>query len=315
MDDIAEGPMFKGGEDLKRLVKKSFQRDDMAVSGAITAMMLILIISSFISLIYAVYIPIWTKEDEAEHSKQILSQFLDMKETIDDQIINKEENQGISVTSRITLGKEGGPIFSMGATSGSLNVNPYFGVLRLINTDTPDELFAHGRGNVTFQSRYLEYVNQHYVYEYGAVIVAQDRGQTGKVGVMKVEPHFKAEKDLVGNVSVTLVQVAFFGDESSITGTQDIVVETTLQGVDSNHIDRASYPTLENLTLNITTEYPDVWEEYFTNILAYNHSMMSKRVGPTGDYKITKLTNMVSVQLWNVNELNVDVAVIAITLR
>lgn len=298
---------------MKRLIKKSFEKDDQAVSGAITAMMIILIISSFVSLIYAVYVPNWTKEDEAEHSKTILSQFLDMKETIDDQIINRNENQGITVTSRMTLGREGGPIFGMGATSGSLQVNPYHGIMKLVNADSPDEVLAHGRGNVSFASRYIQYINQQYIYEYGSVIVAQETS-AGKAGVMKVEPHFKAEKDLLGNVTITLVQVAFFGDENSVTGTHDIVVETTLQGVDSNHITRDTYPSLENLTLNITTEYPDIWEKYFTKRLAYNVSMMDERVGPTGDYRITKLPNMMSIRFWNVNALNVDIAIIAVGL-
>jgi len=299
---------------MKPMFKKSFKKDELGVSGAITAMMIILIISSFVSLIYAVYIPNWTKEDEAEHSKTVLRQFLDLKESIDDQIINREENQGISVTSRITLGREGGPIFGMGSTSGALRVNPYHGVLRLINSDTPDELLAHGRGNVTFESQYGQYINQHYIYEYGSVIVAQDGPNNTKVGVMKVEPHFKAQKDLLGNVTVTLVQVAFFGDENSLTGTQDIVVETTLQGVDANHLTRDTYPSLENLTLNITTEYPDLWYKYFGKKLEYNVSGMNPRVGINGDYRVTKLSNMVSIEFWNVNALNVDIAIIAISM-
>jgi hypothetical protein len=297
---------------MKPMFKKSFKKDELGVSGAITAMMIILIISSFISLIYAVYIPNWTKEDEAEHSKLVLRQFLDLKENIDDQIINREENQGISVTTRVTLGREGGPIFGMGSTSGAVRVNPYDGVLRMINSDTPDELLAHGRGNVTFESQYSQYINQHYIYEYGSVIVAQDASNGSKVGVMKVEPHFRAEKDLLGNVTVTLVQVAFFGDENSLTGTQDIVVETRLQGVDANHITRDSYPSLENLTLNITTEFPDVWEKYFQKQLDFNVSGMKDWNGTAGDYRITPKTNMVSIEFWNVNALNVDIAIIAI---
>jgi hypothetical protein len=298
---------------MRRLFKKSFEKDDTGVSGAITAMMIILIISSFISLVYAVYIPNWTKEDEAEHSKTVLRQFLDLKETVDDQIINREENQGISVTSRITLGREGGPIFGMGSTTGAVRVNPYHGVLRMINTDTPDEVLAHGRGNISFESQYGQYINQNYIYEYGAVIVAQQQGHA-KVGVMKVEPHFKAQKDLLGNVTITLVQVAFWGDENSLAGTQDVVVETTLQDVDSNHLTRTTYPSLENLTLNITTEYPDVWYNYFMKALEYNVSSMDERVGVNGDYKVTKFTNMVSIRFWNVNALSVDIAIIHVKL-
>jgi len=91
-------------------------------------------------------------------------------------------------------------------------------------------------------------------------------------------------------------------------------VQTTLQGVDANHITRDSYPSLENLTLNITTEFPDVWYKYFQEQLDKNVSSMSPRVGLNGDYRITKLTNMVSIEFWNVNALNIDIAIIAISM-
>jgi len=307
-----------GGLKMGRLYKKGFEGDERGVSGAITAMMIILIISSFISMIYAVYIPMWTKDLEAEHSKLALSQFLDMKEKIDDEIINQAQNQGIGVTSRITLGRSGGPVFGMGTTSGSLTINPYLDILTLINTNSPDETYAQGRGNITYKSLDTYFQRQQYCYQYGAVIVAQEKGYSGKTmtydAIMKVEPHFKAEKDLLGNVTITMVQVAFYGDMKSLSGTQDIEIRTTLQGVDSNDLTRDDYPTLANLTLNVTSDYPDVWYKFFNDRLDTNVSHMKSGAGPVGDYTVNKVGRKVTVKLWHVTAIYLDVAIVAVDI-
>jgi hypothetical protein len=309
-----------GGLKMGRLFKKGFERDEHGVSGAITAMMIILIISSFISMIYAVYIPMWTKDLEAEHSKLVLSQFLDMKEKIDDEIINQAQNQGVSITTRITLGRSGGPIFGMGTTSGSLTINPYLDVLTLINSNSPDETYAQGRGNITYKSRDTYFQRQTYIYQYGAVIVAQEKGYVGKTmtydAIMKVEPHFKAEKDTLGNVTITMVQVAFFSNSNtqSVSGTQDVNIQTTLQGVDSNDLTRDDYPTLRNLTLNVTSDYPDVWYKFFNDRLNTNVSHMKAGAGPAGDYTVTKTGRLVAVKLWHVTAIYMDVAIVAVEI-
>ena len=301
-----------------RLFKKGFERDEHGVSGAITAMMIILIISSFISMIYAVYIPMWTKDLEAEHSKLVLSQFLDLKENVDDEIINQAQNQGVSVTSRITLGRSGGPIFGMGTSTGALSINPYLDILTLINSNSPDEAYAQGRGNITYKSKDTYFQRQTYIYQYGAVIVAQENGYVGKTmtydAIMKVEPHFKAEKDLLGNVTITMVQVAFYGDTKSISGTQDINIRTTLQGVVANDLTRDDYPTLSNLTLNVTSDYPDVWYKFFNDRLDTNVSHMKAGAGPAGDFTVTKTGRLVAVKLWHVTAIYTDVAIVAVDL-
>ena len=307
-----------GGLKMGRLFKKGFERDEHGVSGAITAMMIILIISSFISMIYAVYIPMWTKDLEAEHSKLVLSQFLDLKENVDDEIINQAQNQGVSVTSRITLGRSGGPIFGMGTSTGALSINPYLDILTLINSNSPDEAYAQGRGNITYKSKDTYFQRQTYIYQYGAVIVAQEKGYVGKTmtydAIMKVEPHFKAEKDLLGNVTITMVQVAFYGDTKSISGTQDINIRTTLQGVVANDLTRDDYPTLSNLTLNVTSDYPDVWYKFFNDRLDTNVSHMKAGAGPAGDFTVTKTGRLVAVKLWHVTAIYTDVAIVAVDL-
>ncbi len=304
---------------MRRMNKKGFVKDARGVSGAITAMMIILIISGFISLIYAVYIPNWTKNYEADHSKVVLSQMMDLKESIDQEIINREVNQGISVTNRFTLGVEGGPVFGIGTTSGVLVANPYQDTITVVNSDSIDEVFVHGRGNVTYTSRYQYYINQLYTYQYGAVIVAQQTSSAGGKpqysAVMRVEPHFNAVKDVLGNVTITTIQVAFFGSQKSVSGTHDVVVTTTLSGVDSNTITRDEYPTLDNLTLTMASDYPDVWVKYFTDHLAKKVSGMDKRVLGVGDYNITKAGRVVTVKFWNVNALNVDTAIIDMDVK
>ena len=303
---------------MHRMYKKAFVKDARGVSGAITAMMIILIISSFISLIYSVYIPNWTKDYEADHSKVVLAQMMDLKEQVDQGIINREANAGISISNRFTLGVEGGPIFGIGKTSGALVVNPFQDTITVVNSASTDEVFVHGRGNVTYTSQYQYYINQLYTYQYGAVIVAQKNGTvSGKPtynAVMRVEPHFNAVKDILGNVTLTIIQMAFFGSEKSVTGTYDVVVTTTLTGVDSNAITRDEYPTLANLTLTLASDYPDVWVKYFTDHLDKKVSGMSPRVGPNGDYKITKTGRVVTVNFWNVNALNVDIAIIELAV-
>jgi hypothetical protein len=302
------------------MFKKVFEGDEDGVSGAITAMMIIMIISSFISLIYAVYIPTWTKDAEADHSKLVLSQFLDIKEKIDDQIINSGQNQGISVTSRVTLGRSGGPVFGMGTTSGLLSVNPYQDTITMFNSNSIDETFAQARGNISYRSQTQYFQKQVYVYQYGAVIVAQVKstagGRTTYDAVLKVQPHFKAEKDLLGNVTISMVQVALLGDQKQLSGTQDLNVRTTLNSVDTNDLTRDVYPTLRNLTMNVTTDFTSVWMEYYQNALAKNVTGMTEKIGAgAGDYNITTTGRIVTVKFWNVNAINIDNAIIAVDIE
>ena len=49
--------------------------------------------------------------------------------------------------------------------------------------------------------------------------------------------------------------------------------------------------------------------------LEYNVSGMDEWSAGTGDYRITKFDHMVSIEFWNVNTLNVDIAIIGVTLK
>jgi len=312
----------KGKSDFRVHPRYSWKRDESGVSGAITAMLVILILSGFLSILYTSYIPQWTKEQEAEQMNIVLEQFLATKETIDDQIINREENLNITVTNQITIGYGGGPVFGVGKTQGLLDVDPFHGNITIWSNDTgtgTNETYGWGRGNITFHSKNLEYVNQRFTYENGAVIISQeDRA------VMKVDPHFYAEKDRAGDISMSMILPILVGDMQSIAGSGDVVVATTLQAVDTNEF--FDWSTGRNITIDVITEFPDVWFSFFARKLANDTSgtgMLERNAtNPTGDYNITNMMNIVTgenigvrVIIYNALSLKTDIAIVKVDLR
>ncbi len=294
-----------------------FVRNEEGVSNIVTSIMMLGVLMSILGMVMAVYLPLMAKGTEINHMEEISNTFIDLKGTIDRQIISNDI--GTTLTTRIRLGEEGGQLLGVGRTSGDLEFTPHLSPGILYNTDSPLDqdgrpldIYGSNRGVIKYTSNNVYYIDQEYIYENGAVIIEQ-RGRA----VMRVRPNFIATKNNITNTtSVTTTLISLDGSTTTRGGTESQTIETTLQiGTEprlpflwGNGSIRWSG---ENITYEITTKYPDLWEQFFGEVLNDTNSNLvwdKDMAGPLeGDFYIDRKTPT--------NPLFTDYTIVALTIR
>jgi hypothetical protein len=287
-----------------RTIKKTWGRDGAGVSGAVTAVMLLLIITSVVSIIITFFVPVWAEADESQHMRLTLEQFYSMRENIDAQIL--QENP-IKASSKITLGNEPNALLGLYRTAGRISANPFNGSLSVYNTTDQTDLFALSRGNVTFTSQNSYIPQRSYIFEQGAVLVAGPSGSAA----MRVPPHFDATKDAVGHLSLTMMFISVGGDFSSVSGTENVIVESNLLTRDQNVYEGGEWDIGKDISINITTPYPLAWASYFNETLTEPLTNLTEG----SDFDLTAANGWVRVDLKDVRRMDLGVAVVETSVK
>jgi hypothetical protein len=116
---------------------------------------------------------------------------------------------------------------------------------------------ANSSGAIKFQSNYLYYPNQQIVYEHGAMIKWQHEG-----GFMLQPPPINfTNKSGIPAIEISMIDLT--GSNRSYSGATSTSLKNTYQNYNL-HADSLKYP---NLTINVTTEYPSVWGNWFNKTL------------------------------------------------
>ncbi|MEM4728786.1 MAG: hypothetical protein QXH42_03355 [Thermoplasmata archaeon] len=274
-----------------------------AVSGAVTAVMLLLIISSVLSLVIMYYVPVWGEIDENQHMRETLEQFYALRENIDAQILRESP---VSVSTRVTLGREPSALLGFSKTAGRLVLNPFNDSLAVYNTDDPGDVYVRSRGSVSFFSQNAYISQQTYIYEQGAVLVSG-----GSDAAMRAPPHFSASRGAAGNLSASMLFVSLTGDYTSLAGTENVVVETRVVSKDWNVYEGAEWSLGKNISVNLTTTSPGAWARYFNETLS--RPVTNLTMG--ADYSIETGDGWVRLELKAVTRLELCVAVVEARVR
>jgi hypothetical protein len=220
------------------------------------------IVFTILGMVLTVYVPIWAKSLEAQHMEEVSDTFTEMKSTVDEQIA--QGDLGTKMSTRVKLGTEGGPLLGLGQTTGALTFNPSHSMLSVYNSNDIFEKYGTGRGEIVFSAGNIYYVDQQYVYENGAVILDQ-AGST----LMKVEPNIYVS-NVSDSTTCSIVLITLQGDLENIGGIKSQAVITNLLSVnkDTTYWGESSRPgSGRNITLAVNTSYPEVWNEYFVDLL------------------------------------------------
>jgi len=286
---------------------RKLHMDKDAVSNVVTSIMLFGIIISTLTGAFAIYAPIYGKSQEAKHLDETQNQFMAMKEHIDEQVLR--EDTVLSTTSMITLGTEGGPIMGIGRSSGSLTMEPNQGTCIVASSDDDLDIFGRARGGVIFESTNGYVEDRNFIYEFGAILLFQ-----GNTAIMKVEPNlaFTIQEDMP-IMSMTLITLS--GDLISTSGQGTELVKTRLVLSQTNQF---QWDTGEDLTLNLSTSYPEVWQDYFNSTLVdigLEEDTDGNGTGDDGNFTITTIKDeWIEVEIRDVYELNIKVAVVEATI-
>ena len=195
------------------------------------------------------------EDNEHRHMSDVQSEFISMKKTIDDQIASDDRNQTRS--NPITLGADGVPMFER-ETPSQLSLKPNAEFFNISFEDSGEEVFENSSGVVELVAFNRFYVRQSVVYENGAVIISQKKGD-----IMKVEPDFLVEKE-GQNVIITISFISLLHEsEESIGGIGDESMSTRLL-----YADKWVYTDLTDINqrvfLTINSKYADTWDRYYT---------------------------------------------------
>ncbi len=143
---------------------------------------------------------------------------------------------------------------------------------------------ANSSGAIKFKSNYPYYPNQQIVYEHGAVIKYQREG-----GFMPQSPPINfINKSGIPAIEISMVDLT--GANRSYSGATSTSLKTTYQSYNLL-VDNLKYP---NLTINVTTEYPSVWGNWF------NKTLDETTLTSPHDYNVSvdDTTNTVSVEFY-----------------
>ncbi|MBP1908617.1 hypothetical protein [Methanolobus bombayensis] len=241
---------------------KAFMSSEKAISTVVSAVLLFGILVSVITLVYVQYIPEWKTSAEKSHMDDVFYDMAEMKNELDllSGYARTEPSTSLSVSVPVKMGGGSLPIFSPGKSSGRLTINEGDFGLSIVGTtpgvDYDSDSFLLDLGTVSYRSDNAYYVNQNYVYEGGALILAQN-----SFSLMRLGPQMDIRKmDNSSNITVEFNLVDLNGQRKSISSNSIEEVNFRTNGSDSLYWDGVLFT---DMTMTLHTSYPASWESYF----------------------------------------------------
>ena len=124
--------------------------DDSGVSNIVSSIMMLGIIMTLIGMVMTVYLPMWARSNEVSHLEDVSDSFIDLKITIDNQIMTND--MGSKFNTRIKLGAGGGPMLGIGRSSGSIDFDSGRSTITVYQTEDGLNMFGEGGGNLFYGS-------------------------------------------------------------------------------------------------------------------------------------------------------------------
>ncbi len=258
------------------------KKTDNAVVGIVTAILLVGLIVTVISIIQVVYVPSIMKQREAEHMDKVEEQFASLTSVIDYQAAIAKE--GIPIASFVTLGNRELPFFVSSKAFGTLQI------FDNSSSVTINDTFTFPIGKITYSSTNAYYLDQSYSYEAGAMIVSQFQGNS-----MLVRPSFSVDYNETQNVVTImfdLINISSVGQKNMMSGFGTSPIQTEFVGISKN----ITFPNVTSMT--VTTPFSNAWFMYI------NHSLIGaglNKVGYPAQYLLTDTGSAIDLQFLSSN--------------
>jgi len=256
---------------VRRIRKSPRWDDEEGVAATIGTIMSLLVFLTAFGMFTNQFVPVWMSDNESTHMSQVVQQFTTIKSSIDIAISNSA-NSRIAPTPvfvPVTLSSASIPVFAS-ATAGILrflpdgiNTRPTFNV-SYAGVSNPLGPTNDGKtgGSLDLWCPNRYFVEQHIIYENGAVILNQTDGEFVIAG-----PQF-----LVKNLGTTgtpnrvlqITQVSLQGSNVTIGGTGSKGVSAKLQFADTKTYQNSAGPSF-SITFNST--HGKAWERFFNSTL------------------------------------------------
>lgn len=256
-------------------MKRKIKNSQEGVVGIVVSILLIGLITSVVSLVQTVYVPKWMEQKEAEHMDVILSQFSQLKSSIDTQITNHQPDTPI--TTSVTLGSKELPYLMSVRSFGQLQILP--GSSITISNSTFSQTYQ--LGIIKYSSTNAYFIDQSYIYENGAIITSQAEGN-----MISIKPSFSI-KNSAGTIILKLnvVNITGLGGKTIGSGFGTTSIQTEYYGKTTTTIEDVNQIT-------ITTQFPNAW-------ITFTNWLLKKELTPDTDFTISLTDNDVTIQFIN----------------
>jgi hypothetical protein len=230
-------------------------RDDSGLSNVVSLVLITGIITSMMGMVFSTYLPAWGKDVEAQTLYGVMDSFIDLKSSIDQLAVRGDP--GTSMTSKITLGSGGGPVFGFGRCTGSLQLLDDEGKVSL--SDTDGNVYGNSRGTVAFTS-YNTYVEDQTITLEAGMLVREQSGSA----VLKGAPNMVVNDDInSGQRIMYILLTTIEGDVRSYSGSETYMISMTLLSEAIFGYDI----TAGGVRIDIRTDLTSVWEQHFTEMV------------------------------------------------
>lgn len=277
-------------------------KEDRAISTIIAAMLLLVVITTFMAAINAYYIPSLGARSEIEHMQQVRQSFNELDSRISlysylayqaslDDTIQPPPDMKIP----ISLGSKGIQYFSITPSSGALVTNPDEMNLtnntpgtkmnvtinfKNINEETGDEenstTSINSTGSLSYRGFNHFWIKQDFIFEHGAMILSQPQYHRSMI----ISAPLGDPCELKGRDNVTLnLNMYNVTNRKSVSGNADYMLLLNVK-----HAENHSYTDVNNVTINVTSEYHQAWYDYFErfgNSTTPIHDETNQSVGVT----------------------------------
>lgn len=271
----------------KRTIRelKRLAHCDSAISTVVSAVLLLAIVVSVITVVNVQYVPEWKTSAEQVHMDDVFYDMAEMKNELD--ILSAytltEPSTSLSVSVPIKMGGASIPIFSSGKSSGRLAINDEEFDMDIVATK-PGIDYGSGPilldlGSVTYESANNYFVDQVLTYENGALILSQNDHS-----LMRLDPQISMKRtENASNITMYVNAVDLDGSTRSISSSSVEELNFRTNGSDSLYGDGMLFT---DATLTLRTSYPSSWVNFFETMaddagidpaeytITYNDSMV-----------------------------------------
>lgn len=260
-------------------IKKSPRWDDNeGVAATVGTIMALLVFLTFFGLFTNQFVPVWMNDNESTHMSNAIAQFSTIKSSIDLAVSNYANSlvAPAPIFVPVTLSSSGIPVFAA-ATAGILSLVPMSATTNLTfnitytylsgavqNTLSPSNDGQSG-GVLELYAPNRYFVEQHLVYENGAIILNQSDGEYIIQG-----PQFLAKNTgtvAAPNIMVMVTYVSVYGTFVTVGGTGSKGVSADLRYAGTTPY---TNPDKSDITFDIVTKHGIAWYNYFNKTLTTN---------------------------------------------
>jgi len=268
---------------------KKNKKSDYAVAGIVTALLIVGLIVVVFSMIQTVYVPQWMKQKESEHMDQVADQIAQLKFALD---IHTSTEQITPISTSITLGNKEMSFLKSSRAFGSLTISIDECNISIDN----GTIFSYSLGVIKYSSENAYYLDQTYIYEAGAVILEQIRGN-----IMFIKPSLSIDNDNEVNITFTIVDIISIGGKNSANGYGIYPIQTEFSNSTSIMINNTD-------TIEIETNYKNAWN------VSINSSLVNADLNHSIDYSISDTTDGIIID-FNAITVNVNLKLVNIATQ